>query len=51
MLGHYLAFALFIAVGGSIIGMVLGLLGAYGMAMSYVSILGMPLLESGIHPR
>jgi len=49
ILGHYLSFGLIIAGGGSIIGIALGLLGARGVASSYVSILGIPYLESGFY--
>lgn len=51
ILGHYVTFAVIIAAGGSIIGVALGLLGARGIAQSYVSILGIPFLESGFYPQ
>ena len=38
-----------IAVGGSVAGIVLGQLGAYWFAPTYVSMLGIPFLESRIH--
>ncbi len=47
---HYLSFALVIAVGGIILGVFFGLLGARGIALSYTSILGIPFLESGFYP-
>lgn len=47
---HYLSFALIMAVGGSALGVGLGLLGARGVAASYTGILGLPMLESGFYP-
>lgn len=50
ILGHYLIFAVIIAVGGSLVGVGVGLLGARGIASSYVTILGLPFLRSGFYP-
>ena len=50
ILRHYLTYSIIIATGGSVLGVALGLLGARGVAASYVSILGLPLLESGFYP-
>lgn len=50
ILGHYLMYGLLIAIGGAILGVGLGLLGAKGTALSYVSILGLPFLTSGFYP-
>jgi putative ABC transport system permease protein len=47
---HYLSFGLIIAAGGSLLGVGLGLLGARGVAATYVSFLGLPFLKSGIYP-
>jgi putative ABC transport system permease protein len=49
VLVHYVLFALFIAVGGSVIGMVLGQLGAWWFAQLYVDMLGIPYMASNIH--
>ena len=50
ILRHYLSFGLIIAVGGSILGVGLGLLGARGVAASYNTYLGLPFLENGLYP-
>ncbi len=50
IMAHYLSFALIIALGGSLLGVGLGLLGARGVAASYVSLLGIPFLQSGVYP-
>ncbi len=50
VLGHYLTIALIVAAGGSLLGVLLGLWGARGVAASYVSFLGIPFLTSGFHP-
>lgn len=50
ILGHYLSYALIIGAGGSVLGVLLGLLGARGTAASYVSLLGLPFLTSGFYP-
>jgi len=47
ILGHYLMVAVIVAVGGSVVGVTLGLLGARGVASTYVSMLGLPFLSSG----
>jgi putative ABC transport system permease protein len=39
-----------VAAGGSLTGALLGLWGARGIAASYVSMLGIPFLKSGLHP-
>jgi putative ABC transport system permease protein len=51
ILGHYLMVALFVATGGSVLGVVLGLWGAQGVAASYVSMLGIPFLTAGFYPQ
>lgn len=51
ILGHYLSVGLIVAVGGSALGVVLGLWGARGIASSYVSMLGIPFLTSGFYPH
>ena len=51
ILGHYLTVALIVATGGSVLGVLLGLWGAQGIAASYVSLLGIPFLESGFYPH
>lgn len=51
ILGHYLMVALFVATGGSALGVGLGLWGAQGIAASYVSLLGLPFLTSGFYPH
>ncbi|MBI5231968.1 MAG: ABC transporter permease, partial [Coriobacteriales bacterium] len=51
ILGHYLLFSLLVAAFGSIVGIALGLLSAQGLAYSYVSLLGIPFLETPIHPE
>jgi putative ABC transport system permease protein len=50
ILGHYLSFGVIIAIAGSALGSLLGLLGARGMAATYVGMLGIPFLESRIYP-
>lgn len=50
ILGHYLMIAVIVATGGSVLGVGLGLLGARGIAASYVSMLGLPFLASGFYP-
>ncbi len=50
ILGHYLTFALIIATGGSLLGVGVGLLGARGISSAYVTMLGLPFLESGFYP-
>jgi putative ABC transport system permease protein len=51
LLGHYFTFSLIIAAGGALLGVGLGLLGARGIAASYVATLGLPFLESGFYPQ
>lgn len=51
ILGHYLTIATIVAVGGSGLGVLLGLWGAQGIAASYVGLLGLPFLTSGFHPH
>lgn len=50
ILGHYLSFGVIIAIAGSVLGSLLGLLGARGMTATYVSMLGIPFLESRTYP-
>jgi putative ABC transport system permease protein len=50
ILMHYLSFGLIIATGGSLLGVVLGLVGARGVSASYTGILGLPFLENGLYP-
>ncbi len=50
VLGHYLAFSLIIAVGGSILGILLGIWAAVGIADLYVTLLGIPLLTTHVYP-
>jgi len=50
ILRHYLSFGLIIALGGSILGVGLGLLGARGISASYNTFLGLPFLENGLYP-
>jgi putative ABC transport system permease protein len=51
ILTHYLTVAAMVAVGGSVLGVALGLWGAQGIAASYVSLLGLPFLTSGFYPH
>jgi putative ABC transport system permease protein len=50
ILAHYLTIAAIIAVSGSVVGVLLGLWGAYGVASMYVSMLGLPFMTSGFYP-
>lgn len=50
VLAHYLAFSLIIALGGSALGIALGIWSAKGIADLYVSMLGLPLLTTHIYP-
>ncbi len=47
---HYLSYSLIIAVAGSALGVVLGVLGASGFSASYALILGLPMLENSFYP-
>ncbi len=51
ILAHYLTIAAIVAIGGSALGVGLGLWGAQGIAASYVSLLGLPFLTSGFYPH
>jgi len=51
ILGHYLMIAVFVATGGSVLGVLLGLWGAQGVAMSYVSMLGIPFMTPTFYPQ
>ncbi|NTU72372.1 MAG: FtsX-like permease family protein [Coriobacteriia bacterium] len=50
ILAHYLTIALLVAACGSILGVILGLWGAQGVAAMYVSMLGLPFMTSGFYP-
>ncbi|HET6350544.1 MAG TPA: FtsX-like permease family protein [Coriobacteriia bacterium] len=47
---HYLTIALMVAVIGSVLGVGLGMWGAQGVAAMYVSMLGLPFMQSGFYP-
>ncbi len=51
ILVHYMLFSLVIAVLGSILGLVLGDLGARGIAQQYVTLLGVPFMDHRIYPE
>lgn len=50
ILGHYLTIAAILAIGGSLLGVLIGLWGAQGTAAMYVSMLGLPFVTSGFYP-
>jgi putative ABC transport system permease protein len=51
ILAHYLTIAMMVAIGGSVLGVGLGLWGAQGVAAMYVSMLGLPFMSSGFYPQ
>ncbi len=51
VLVHYLLFSLLIAVGGSVIGIVLGDLSARAIAQQYVILLGVPYMDHHVYPQ
>lgn len=51
LLWHYLSFALIVAAVGTVLGIAGGLAGARGIAGMYVSMLGLPFMESGFYPH
>lgn len=50
ILAHYLTIAMIIAIGGSVLGVALGMWGAQGVAASYVVMLGLPFIKNGFYP-
>jgi len=51
ILAHYMTIAIAIAIGGSVLGVALGLWGAQAVAGTYVSLLGLPFITSAFYPH